>query len=84
MQTLESLAVVCAVFENVGENLNMENSECDVIFAESRVAMDEFNEAQRMQECAREELYDAQERHGVAFMDLQERLCKLSDCQEVV
>ena len=72
MQTLESPAVVHAVFEKAGGNLDVENSECDVVFAESRAAMDEFNEAQRVQEFAREELYDAQESRAMSFMDLQE------------
>ena len=46
--------------------------------------MDEFNVAQQAQERAREELYDAQEAHAMAFMDLQERMSKMGDCQEVV
>ena len=47
------------------------------IFAESRAAMD------GVQERAMEELYDAEETHAMAFMDLQEKMSKWSD-QEVV
>ena len=84
MQALESLAAVCAVFVKAEEVLNLENSECDIVFEGFR-AMDENNKAQKVQERAREKLHDAQqEAHAMAFMDLQERMSKMSDCQEVV
>ena len=84
MQALGSLAAAYAVFEKAGGKLNVGNSECDVILEESRAATDEFQQAQRVQERAREELYVAHEAHAMAFMDLQERVAKMSDCQEVV
>ena len=49
MQPLETLAAVCAVFEKAGENRNVENSEGDVLHADGRAAIEEFNRAQHNQ-----------------------------------
>ena len=44
MQALDALAAVYAVFEKAGENLNVENSTGDVLFADVLAAMDEQNQ----------------------------------------
>ena len=59
MQALDTLAAVYAVFEKVGENLNVENSEGDILYADVRAAMEEFNEPQQNQERVRGVLHDS-------------------------
>ena len=73
-----------AAFEKAGEDLNVGNSGCDIVFTESQAAMDEFNVAQQNQERVRQKLYDAQEGHAMALVELQEKMSKVNDGQEVV
>ena len=83
MQALNTLAVVYATFENASANLEVENSERDMLHADVRVAMEEFNEAQQNQERMRGELQDSRKSLDVAFMDMQESMSKLTDCRDL-
>ena len=81
MQALESLAAVAA-FEKAGEDLNKGNSECDIVFAESQAAMEEFNVAQQNQERVRGMLHDTWQSLDTAFMDMRESLSKFKDSRD--
>ena len=60
MQALNTVAVVYAAFEQAGANLEVENSEADMLHADVRAAMEEFDDAQQNQERMRGELKDSQ------------------------
>ena len=57
MQTLDTLEAVCAVFEKAGDNLNVDISEWDIVNAEVRAAMEEFNQAEQNQKRMRRVLH---------------------------
>ena len=50
MQALDTLAAVYAVFEKARENLDVDISEGDILYADVRAATEEFNDAQQNQE----------------------------------
>ena len=47
MQALNTLAVVCATFEKASADLEVENSEGDMLHADVRAAMEVLDEAQQ-------------------------------------
>ena len=70
MQVLETLAAVCAVFEQAGS---------DILHADGRAAMEEFNEDQHNQERTRGVLHDSRESLDNAFMEFKEACRGLED-----
>ena len=79
MQALNNLAFVYATLEQAGANLEVENSEGDMLYADVRAAMEEFNEAQQNQERMRGDLKDSQESLDSAFAECKEAKRNLED-----
>ena len=83
MQALNTLAVVCATFEKASADLELENSDGDMLHAEVRAAMEEFNEAHRNQQRMRGELKDSRKSLDIAIMDMKESMSNLKDCRDL-
>ena len=79
MQALDTLAAVYAVFEKAGGNLNVENSDGDIPYADGRDALEEFNEAQQNQERIPGVLHDSPESLENAFVEFKEARRGLED-----
>ena len=74
---------VYATFEKAGANLEIETSEGNMLYADVRAAMKQFNEAQQNQKRMRGELKDSRESLDIAIMDVQEPTSKLQDCRHL-
>ena len=72
MQAFGTLAVVYATFEEARANLEIENSEGDPLYADERVATNEFATAQRPQARLQDELKSSRESLDIAVLDVGE------------
>ena len=77
MQASESLAAVYAVFENAGGDLNVGTRSATLSSHNIELPWMSSTWPSRTRSVRGEELYDAQEAHAMAFMDLQERMSKM-------
>ena len=73
MQTLDTLEAVCSVFDKAGDNLNVEISKWNIVCAEVRAAMEEFNQAKQNQKRMRRVLH-----YSVEFKEACRRLVDAS------
>ena len=79
MQALNCLALVCATFEQARANLEVGNPEGDLLHADVRAAMEDFDEAKQNQERMRGELKDFLESLDSAFAEFNEANRNLDD-----